>query len=137
MAGQRGRDLLLKIGDGGSPQAFHTLGAARMTAFDILNDTAETTAVGSDGAATHAAAGTQNARVTLQGLFKDSVAESLLRQAALAPALQDYQLFFPNGDSYAAAFVVENYRREGTHDGLEGFAVTLLRSGAGSWTDAP
>lgn len=136
MAGQRGRDLLLKIGDGGSPQAFHTLGAARMTAFDLLNDVAETTAVGSGGAASYAPAGTQNLRMTLQGLFKDSTAESLLRQAALSPAVKDYQLSFPNGDSYAAAFIVESYRREGSHEGLEGFAVTLLRSGSGSWTDA-
>lgn len=136
MASQRGRDLLLKIGDGGSPQAFHTLGAARMTAFDLLNEAVEDTAVGTTGAATYAAAGTQNLRMTLQGLFKDSAGEALLRQAALAPAVQDYQLVFPNGDSYAAAFLVEAYRREGSHDGFEGFAVTLLRSGAGSWTDS-
>lgn len=136
MPSQRGRDLLLKIADAVEPAAYHTVGAARMTAFDLVNETPETTAVGADVAATYAAGGVQTARVTLQGLFKDSAAEERLRSLAFAPIAAACQLVFPNGDCYAADFLIENYRREGTHDGLESFAMTLLRTGAGSWTTA-
>lgn len=134
MPSQPGRDLLLKVADAATPETYHTVGAARMTAFDLVNEAPETTAVGADAAATYAAGGVQTARISLQGLFKDSAAEERLRALAFAPQAAPCQLVFPNGDCYAADFIIESYRREGTHDGLESFTMTLLRTGSGSWT---
>ena len=135
MTSYAGRGLLLKISDGGTPAVFLTLGAARATVFDISNDVAEATHVGSTGEASYTAlAGSRNARVTLQGIFKDSTAEERLRQAAHSGALCRYLMVFPNGNSYEADFIVESYRREGSHDGLELFSASLIRSGEGIWT---
>lgn len=135
MTSYAGRGLLLKISDGADPAVFLTLGAARTTVFDVTNDIAETTSVGGAVAASYnGMAGSSNARVALQGIFKDSQAEVLLRQAAQTADVHTYQMIFPNGDTYEADFVVESYRREGGHEGLEMFSASLIRSGEGVWT---
>ncbi len=137
MTSYAGRGLLLKIADDGEPMTFLTLGAARATAFDFANDLAGAAVLGSTGEAAYcAAAGNRSARIALQGIFKDSAAEALLRHAAESGAIRCYRMVFPNGDTYEADFVVETYRREGSYDGLEMFSASLTRSGAGTWTGA-
>lgn len=132
---QKGRDLLLKIGDGGAPETFTTLGAARTVAMTLSNQLAETTATDGDGFQNvRADAGVQAMELTLEGLFRDAAAEETLRQAAFNRTVQNYQLLFPNGDMFAAAFAVSLYHREGSADGLEIFSVTLVRAGGGTFT---
>lgn len=120
MPSQKGRDLLLKIGDGGDPENFTAIGAARAGAMAVNNRPAD--------------AGVQSIQLRLEGLFKNGAAEELLREAAFSRSACNYELRFPNGDAYAAAFVVEDYARSGAHDGLETFSVTLQRSGDGTFT---
>lgn len=135
MTSQKARDLLLKIGDGGSPEVFTTLGAARAVTVSIDNVPADATAMdGSGGQSLQADAGIQSMDITLEGLFKDAAAEETLRAAAFARRARNYKLCFPNGDVYAAAFAVVSYQRGGSYDGLEGFSVTLRRSGGGTYT---
>lgn len=136
MSAQAGKHLLLKISDGGTPEAFLTLGAARVTAFDLTTDAADVTPLGAGVPVYDASAGRQEARITLQGIFKDSAAEARLRSAAESGGAVRYRLGFPNGDTYAADFIVESYRREGSHEGLETFAATFRRTGPGVWSTA-
>lgn len=135
MPSQKGRDLLLKIGDGGDPETFATLGAARTTSMTVSNRPADATSMDDGGVRRlMGEAGMQDMRIRLDGLFKDAEAEELLRAAAFSGAARNYELVFPNGDKYAAAFAVEEYARGGIYDGLETFSVALLRSGAGTFT---
>lgn len=135
MTSQKGRDLLLKIGNGAAPEVFTTIGAARTTAMSIDNQAVDATTIADAGIQSmQGDAGTQSMKIRLDGLFKDSAAEELLRAAAFARANCNYKLYFPHGDHYAASFVIDNYSRTGTHDGLESFSVSLTRSGAGSFT---
>ena len=132
MPGQRGRDFVLKIGDGGAPEVFTALGAARLVSLTINNQPADITAMKDSGCQTLAAdAGVQMLEITLDGLFKDAAAEETLRLSAFNRTIKNYQLVFPNGDLLAAAFVIAAYHRAGAFDGLETFTVTLIRSGAG------
>ncbi|MDF3022899.1 MAG: phage major tail protein family [Alphaproteobacteria bacterium] len=135
MPSQNGRDLLLKIGDGGAPESFAALGAARTTSMSINNRPADATTMDAGGIQKLiAAAGVQDMQVRLDGLFKDAAAEELLRAAAFNRTANNYELCFPNGGKYAACFVISEYARGGSYDGLESFSVTLLRSGAGTYT---
>lgn len=137
MPSQKGRDLLLKIGDGAEDEHFTAIGAARTAAMTVNNQSVDATTMADGGVqALAAAAGVQSLTLRLDGLFKDSAAEDLLRAAAFDRVLRHYRLQFPNGDYYTAAFAVENYGRGGSHDGLETFSVTLVRSGAGDFTPA-
>lgn len=136
MPSHKGRDFLLKIGDGATPvEAFTTLGAARTAALSLNNNPVDATTMSDAGIQTLAAeAGTQSMQITLDGLFKDASAEETLRAAAFARTSKNFQLAFPNGDVYQAAFVISEYSRGGTHDGLETFSATLARSGQGTFT---
>jgi len=135
MPAQKGRDLLLKIGDGEAPENFSTLGAARATAMTIDNRPADATTMDSGGMqSVIGEAGVQSMALRLDGLFKDTAAEEALRAAAMGRTTDNYELWFPNGDKYAAAFTVQEYARGGSFDGLETFSVTLLRSGGGTFT---
>lgn len=135
MSLQKGRDLLLKVGDGGAPEVFTTIGAARTAAVNLNNQPVDGTTVGSGGIQELVAdAGVQSLKISLDGFFKDSAAEELLRAAAFARTAKNYDLIFPNGDSYRASFVVENYARSAAADGLEAFSVALARSGPGTFT---
>ena len=135
MPSQRGRDLLLKIGNAGTPETFATLGAARTVSMTLNNHPVDVTAMDDDGMQSLAAeAGIQAMQLRLEGLFKDVAAEETLRACAFDRLSRNYELCFPNGDTYKAAFVVETYARAGAHDGLETFSVTLLRNGGGTFT---
>jgi len=137
MPSQKGRDLLLKIGDGEEDESFAAIGAARNAAMTLDNRPVDATTMADGGVQVlSAAAGVQSLSLRLDGLFKDSAAEEALRSAAFARTTKNFRLQFPNGDSYTAPFVVESYSRGGSYDGLESFSVTLARSGAGDFTPA-
>lgn len=133
----KGRDFLLKAGDGGSPESFTTIGAARTNALSINNSPVDATSMENSGVQSLVAdAGVQALQVTIDGLFKDSAAEELLRAAAFARTERNYQIIFPNGDTYEAAFVIQDYNRSGSYDGVESFSATLVRTGSGTFTPA-
>jgi TP901-1 family phage major tail protein len=136
MAAGKGRDLLLKIGDGASPtEAFATIGAIRTNAVSVNNNPVDSTTMDDNGIQSFVAdAGVQSLTISGDGVFKDAIAEETLRAQAFARTKKNYELLFPNGDKYAAGFVVQDYSRTGSHDGVETFSVTLVRSGSGTFT---
>lgn len=135
MPSQKGRDLLLKIGDGGGPEVFTTVGAARTVSMLLNNQPVDNTTMDSNGfQGLQADAGVQTLEITLEGLFKDTAAEETLRLSAFNRTVKNYQLLFPNGDMLAAAFIIHDYRRGGSFDGLETFSVTFMRSGSSTFT---
>lgn len=135
MPSQKGRDLLLKIGDGGGTEIFTAIGAARLTSMTLNNRPVDSTHLDSNGLQVlQADAGVQSLAVSLEGLFKDSAAEELLRAAAFSRVARNYQMVFPNGDMISASFAVHDYNRGAPFDGLEAFSVVLLRSGASTFT---
>lgn len=137
MPSQKGRDLLLKIGDGEEDETFTAIGAARTVAMTVNNQSADATSMADGGIQVlNAAAGVQSLSLRLEGIFKDSAAEESLRARAFSRAACHFLLQFPNGDSYSAPFVVESYNRGGSFDGLETFGVTLLRAGEGVFAAA-
>lgn len=138
MPSQKGRDFLLKIGDGAAPtENFTTIGAARTNALTINNNPLDATSMSDAGIQTMLAdAGVQTMQITIDGLFKNAAAEEGLRAVAFARNANNFQMVFPNGDIYEASFVIAEYARSGAHDGLEIFSATLIRSGSGSFTPA-
>ena len=101
----------------------------------LNNNPVDATAMDSGGVQTMIAdAGTQTMLITIDGIFKDDAAEETLHATAFDRAAANFRLQFPNGDEYAAAFVVQDYHRRGNYDGLESFTATLIRTGAGTFT---
>ena len=135
MPSHKGRDFLFKIGDGEEEETFLTLGCARIVSLSLDNQPLDATAMDSQGLQQlDAAGGVQTMVLRLDGLFKDTEAEEKLRAQAFNRTTAQYQILFPNGDQYTAGFVVEQYNRSGSFDGLESFTATLRRDGGGSFT---
>lgn len=137
MTSQKGRDFLLKVGDGQPSETFSALGAARTNSMRINNNPVDSTTMDSNGVQNLIGdAGVQTMEMTIDGLFKDADAEEVLRNAAYNGSTVNYQLAFPNGDVLQAPFVICEYSRGGTYDGLETFSAVLLRTGASTFTSA-
>jgi TP901-1 family phage major tail protein len=134
----KGRDVLIKIGNGGGPETFATIGAARAVSMVLDNQPVDATTMDGQGLQSlQSDAGVQSLQIRVDGLFKDAAAEETFRAQAFARSLKNYELIFPNDDKYAAAFAIENYTRGGAYDGIETFSATLRRSGDGVYTQAP
>ena len=97
MSGQRGRDVLIKIGDGGQPESFVTLAGIRSSEMDLNQKAVDATSMESpDGwRELLAGAGVKSMRVRGRGLFKDSASDARMRAVFLAGELARYQLVIP------------------------------------------
>src|ERR1700742_196551 len=98
MSAQRGRDLLVKIGDGGSPETFTTVAGLRATTLSFNAQTVDVTNADSanqwrellDGG------GVKSAAISGSGVFKDAASDQALRTAFFNQSLTDFQIVIPS-----------------------------------------
>jgi len=138
MSAQKGSLFLLKVGDGGSPETFTTLGGLRATRFAIDNAPVDVTTKDSAGMRELlAGAGVQSMTISGSGLFTDSTAEETLRANASSGAIANYRIIAGNGDQWEGAFLITAYGRGGDYNSEETFSLTLESSGAIAFTPGP
>ena len=97
MAGQRGRDILIKVSDGNVPEAFETLAGIRSTEIDLNAASVDGTAADSQDGWREliAGAGVKSARVRGRGVFKDAVSDDRMRDIFFSGDLARWQLIIP------------------------------------------
>jgi TP901-1 family phage major tail protein len=97
MAGQRGRDVLIKVSDGNIPEAFETLAGIRSTEFDLNAASVDGTAADSPEGWRElvAGAGVKTARVRGRGVFKDASSDDRMRDIFFADDIVRWQLIVP------------------------------------------
>ena len=138
MAGQRGRDVLIKLGDGGSPETFATVAGIRAKTIALgagLIDA--TTSESPDGwRELIAGAGVKAAEVSGSGVFKDAASDERMRAAFFAGEAASLQLVIPGFGVLAGPFVVAAISYAGAHDGETAFAIRLASAGALSFAPA-
>ncbi len=132
MAGQKGRDVLIKIGDGGAPENFVTVAGVRAKTISLNARAVDGTSGESPEAWREliAGAGVKSASVSGAGVFKDAASDGLLRQAFFAQAVRTFELTIPSFGVLAGPFLVEALDYSGDHDGEAAFAITLASAGA-------
>lgn len=88
MAGQKGRDVLIKIGDRGDPEAFATVAGIRAKTIALNARTVDGTSGESPEAWREliSGAGVKSASVSGAGVFKDAASDALIQQAFFAQA---------------------------------------------------
>lgn len=131
MSAQRGKDLLIKIGDGASPENFITVAGLRAsqlsfnaTTIDITNaDSAEMWRELLD-------AGIKSASITGSGVFKDAASDAALRTAFFDQALKDFQIVIPHFGTVTGPFKLTQLQYEGPYDGEVKIALSLTSAGA-------
>ena len=98
MSGQKGRDVLIKIGDGGAPEAFVTVAGIRAKTISLNARTVDGTSGESPSAWREliAGAGVKSASVSGAGVFKDAASDALIQQAFFAQSVGNFQLVVPD-----------------------------------------
>jgi TP901-1 family phage major tail protein len=132
MSGQKGRDVLIKIGDGGAPEAFVTVAGIRAKTISLNARTVDGTSGESPDAWREliAGAGVKSASVSGAGVFKDAASDALIQQAFFTQAAKNFQLGIPDFGVLQGPFLIEALDYSGDHDGEAAFAITLASAGA-------
>ena len=136
MAGQKGRDVLIKIGNGGAPETFATVAGVRAKNISLNARTVDGTSGESASAWREliAGAGVKSASVSGAGVFKDAASDALLQQTFFSQAVRNFQLVIPDFGVLDGPFLVEALDYSGDHDGEAAFAITLASAGIVSFT---
>ncbi|MFN3958283.1 MAG: phage major tail protein, TP901-1 family [Parvularculaceae bacterium] len=131
MTAQRGRDMLVKIGDGGSPESFITVAGLRTRTFSLNAREVDATHSESGGwRELLAGAGVRQASVAGAGVFLNDAAALALRAAFFAGAARTFKLVVPGLGTMTGPFLIANLDYAGDHDGEATVSLALASAGA-------
>lgn len=131
MTAQRGKDLLIKIGDGGSPETFATVAGLRATGLSFNAQTIDVT--NSDSADMWRellASGVRSATITGSGVFKDAASDAAIRAAFFDQSLANWQIVIPSFGTVAGPFKIASLQYDGPYDGELKISLSLASAGA-------
>lgn len=139
MTAQRGKDLLLKIGDGGAPESFATVAGLRTRTLSLNAQPVDVTHSDSAGGWREllAGAGVRQASVSGAGVFLNDAAAEAARAAFFDGAIRNWQIVVPGFGTISGAFLIANLDYAGDHAGEATFSLSLDSAGALSFTAAP
>ena len=131
MAAQKGKDILLKIGDGESPEVFTTVAGLRARTISLNARSVDATDSDSAGRWREllAGAGVRQASVSGAGVFRDAASDALIRAAFFAQSADNWQLIVPDFGTLTGAFLVAALEYAGEHEGEATYAITLASAG--------
>ena len=128
MVAQKGKDLLLKISDGGS---YVTVAGLRSRRLAFNAETVDVTDAESAGRWRElmGGAGVQRASLTGSGLFKDQASDALVRQAFFAGSILSWQVLIPDFGTVTGPFQITALEYSGEHNGELRFELALESAG--------
>jgi len=131
MAAQRGKDILLKIGDGAAPETFTTVAGLRARTISLNARAMDATDSDSAGRWREllSGAGVKSAAVSGQGVFRDAASDVAIREAFFAQAARTWRLIVPDFGILQGPFLVAALEYAGQHDGEASFAISLASAG--------
>ncbi len=131
MAGQRGRDVLIKISDGGAPETFIAVAGIRARTISLSASLVDATTVQSAQAWREilAGAGTKRAEVAGSGVFKDAASDARMRQAYFNGEAARFRLEIPDFGVLAGRFAISELSYAGDHENEAMFAIRLVSAG--------
>jgi TP901-1 family phage major tail protein len=127
---QRGKDLLLKLANGGG--SFDTVAGLRTKRLAFNSETVDATDSESAGRWREllAGAGVQRASVSGAGIFKDQASDAAIRQIFFASEIRSWQLAIPGFGVVEGPFQVTALEYGGNHNGEVTFDIALESAGA-------
>ncbi|KQP38256.1 phage tail protein [Methylobacterium sp. Leaf104] len=135
MAAQRGKDLLIRIANGGGFLAVAGL-RARQIAFNA--ETVDVTSADSAGRWREllAGAGVRRAALSGSGVFRDETSDLRLRQVFFDGTLETYQIVVPGFGTLEGLFQITSLEYRGDHAGEVTFDMALDSAGPLTFTAA-
>lgn len=135
MAGQSGKDLLLKLdmtGDG----TYETVAGLRATRLSFNAETVDVTSLESAGGWREllAGAGVKSATISGSGVFKDATTDERARQIFFDGETPGFQVIIPGFGTVEGRFQITAVDYAGNHDGEATYELTLASAGALAFT---
>jgi TP901-1 family phage major tail protein len=132
MSAQKGKDLLIKIGDGADPEAFTTVAGLRATALAFNAQSVDVTNADSAGQWREllAGGGIKNATLSGNGVFKDAASDAALRSAFFDQSCPNFQVVIPSFGTVGGPFKIVSLSYDGPYDGELKIALSLASAGA-------
>ena len=129
MVAQKGRDLLLKISDGGT---LVTVAGLRTKRLAFNAGTVDATDAESVGRWRELLGGAciQRASLSGSGIFKDQASDALLRSAFFAGTILSWQILIPDFGAITGPFQIAALEYAGDHDGEIRFELALESAGS-------
>lgn len=141
MAKQKGRLMLVNIGDGAGSETFAKLCGLRSKTLTINNSEIDVTTADCDtpGGAlwTEVLDGVKRISVAGNGYFKDETTETRLNTVAMAsPPIANFQIVVPSFGTFAGAFFVSSVEYGGEQEDGVTYSLSLASSGTVTFTAA-
>jgi TP901-1 family phage major tail protein len=129
MVAQKGRDLLLKISDGGT---YATVAGLRTKRLAFNAETVDITDAESAGRWREllGGAGIQRASLSGSGLFKDQASDALVRTAFFAGSILSWQILIPAFGALTGLFQITSLEYSGDYNGEVRFELALESAGS-------
>ena len=136
MSAQKGKDLLIKIGDGAMPEVFTTVAGLRATTLAFNAQSIDVTNADSADQWREllVGGGVKSASLSGSGVFKDAASDAALRAAFFAQACGNYQVVIPGFGTVAGPFKLTALSYEGPYDGEMKLSLSLASAGALNFT---
>lgn len=137
MSAQKGKDLLIKIGDGGDPESFATVAGLRATTLAFNAQTVDITNADSANAWRELLdGGVKSATLSGNGVFKDAASDESLRAAFFNQTLPNFQVVIPNFGTMQGPFKITSLQYDGPYDGEVKISLSMASAGALTFTGA-
>ncbi|MBL6853130.1 MAG: phage major tail protein, TP901-1 family [Alphaproteobacteria bacterium] len=132
MTAQKGKDLLIKIGDGADPETFTTVAGLRATTLafnakpiDVTNaDSAE------QWREILAGGGVKSATLSGSGVFKDAASDATLRTSFFNQSCANFEVVIPSFGTVTGPFKLTGLSYDGPYDGELKLSLSLASAGA-------
>jgi len=142
MAAQQGRALLMKIGDGASPETFATIGGLRSTSISMNDEAVDITNKDDAGHRKLLAGGGVNSvSISGSGVFTDDTQEVLVRtsyyaqqntsdgSSAQTAAFKNFQFLVPNLGTFTGSFMIASLEYAGEYNGEVTYSMSFESAG--------
>ena len=131
MAVQKGSALLVKVGNGASPEVFTTVAGLRDTSISINSEMIDVTNKDSSRVRTLLAnAGIKSFTISGSGIFTDGASEQTILTNFSATTFANYQVLVPDFNTFTGAFQVTAIDYAGTYNDAVTYSMTFESAGA-------
>lgn len=136
MGAQKGKDLLIKLGDGAG--GFVAVAGLRTRQLAFNAESVDVTNADSAGRWREllAGAGIRRAALSGSGVFKDDASDSRMRAVFFEGAIEGFQVIVPDFGRIEGPFQITSLEYRGDHAGEVTFEMSLESAGALTFTAA-
>lgn len=140
MAAGRGREMVLKLGNGASPAVFTAIAGLLTRGVTVNGELVDVTTGDSTKGTAYGLyrealenTGMVSVAISVTGFFQDDAAMKTIRELAMSNSFEEFQMVFANGDIMQGIFGVTSFERTGEHNNAEQFNISFESAGWVTW----